>query len=167
MSNTAAPWRPPPRPAWVERLLAHGDAAGAASRLVTIESDELLASATASTGHDDFGPPSWRAHYDVLVESIARESDLHLAGRIITRTELLRSLRTRLGLAALWARDPGVLDRPVTAPVFVVGFARSGTSILHELLALEPTVRAPRTWELLQPADAAAGGDAAARETRG
>jgi hypothetical protein len=34
------------------------------------------------------------------------------------------------------------------------------------LLALEPSVRAPRTWELLQPADATAGDEAAARARR-
>src|SRR5262249_26298873 len=68
-----------------------------------------------------------------------------------------------LGLAAQWTNDPSVLERPVPAPVFVVGFARSGTSILHELLALEPSVRAPRTWELLQPADATGGDECATR----
>lgn len=156
-------WQPPPRPAWVERLLAHGVAAGGAQHLVALEPDEMIAHAVASAGRDDFGPPSWRTHYDVLLDAITRETDLHLAGRIVTRTELLRSLRTRLDLAARWADDPTVLERPVQAPVFVVGFARSGTSILHELLALEPSVRAPHTWELLQPADAAAGNEAATR----
>lgn len=159
-------WRPPPRPAWVERLIAHGDAAGGAQHLVGLDPDELVATAVASVGHDDFGLPTWRAHYDVLLDAIARESELHLAGRIVTRTEVLRSLRTRLGLAAQWTRDRGVLERPVPSPVFVVGFARSGTSILHELLALEPSVRAPHTWELLQPSDAAAGGAIAASARR-
>src|SRR5262249_1571119 len=128
-------WRPPPRPVWVDRLLAHGDAAGGASDLVGLDAGELVATAVASAGHGDFGPPRWRAHYDVLLDAVGRESDLHLAGRIVTRTEILRSLRTRLGLAELWARDPNILERSVNAPVFVVGFARSGTSILHELLA--------------------------------
>jgi hypothetical protein len=159
-------WRPPPRPAWVERLLAHGEAVGGAAHLVRLDPEELVATAVASVSHDDFGPPSWRPHYDVLLDAIERESDLHLAGRIVTKTEVLRSLRTRLGLAAEWMHDPDILERPVPAPVFVVGFARSGTSILHELLALEPGVRAPRTWELLQPADAAAGLETAARAQR-
>jgi hypothetical protein len=145
----------PPRPQWVERLIAHGDEVGAAEHLVSLDPDELVAVASVSTGLDDFGPDTWRPHYEVLLESIERESDLHLAGRVITRAEILRSLRARLLLAARWSQTPAVLDRPITAPVVVVGFARSGTSILHELLALEPTIRAPRTWELLHPAEAA------------
>lgn len=148
-------WTPPPRPLWVERLLGHGAAVGGAANLVSLEAEELLATARTSAGLDDFGPDTWRPHYDVLLRSIETEADLHLAGRIITRTELLRSLRARLGLAAIWRDDPAILDRPVVEPVFVVGTARSGTSILHELLALDPRTRAPATWELLHPAAAA------------
>jgi hypothetical protein len=48
-----------------------------------------------------------------------------------------------------------VLEEPLTEPVFVVGAARSGTSILHELLALDRQHRAPLTWEANQPAAAA------------
>jgi hypothetical protein len=166
MTDADGHWQPPARPEWVTRLLAHGDAAGGAHHLVGLDPDELVATAVASAGHDDFGPPTWRPHYDVLLDAIARESEMHLAGRILTRAEVLRSLRTRLDLAAQWSRRPDVLERPVPRPVFVVGFARSGTSILHELLALEPSVRAPRTWELLQPADAAAGGEHARRAAR-
>ena len=38
---------------------------------------------------------------------------------------------------------PHDLDEPIVAPVFVVGTGRSGTSILHELLALDPANRVP------------------------
>ena len=38
--------------------------------------------------------------------------------------------------------------------MFVVGTGRAGTSILHELLALDPAHRVPLTWELLHPGDA-------------
>jgi Sulfotransferase family len=147
-------WEPPPRPVWVERLIAHGDAVGGADRLVGLDPDELVATALDSTGLGDFGPPTWREHYDVLLKALERESDLHLAGRLITRTEVLRSLRNRLELAVLWTADPELLEHPVVGPVFVVGTARSGTSLLHELLALDPAHRAPATWELLHPAHA-------------
>ncbi len=145
-------WSPPPRPDWVERLIAQGDAVGGAGNLVGLDADELVATALESTGLGDFGPPTWREHYDVLLGALERESDLHLAGRILARTEVLRSLRNRLELARRWTDHPEVLDQPVDRPVFVVGTARSGTSLLHELLALDPRHRAPATWELLHPA---------------
>ncbi len=37
--------------------------------------------------------------------------------------------------------------------MFVVGTGRSGTSILHELLALDPANRTPATWELMFPGE--------------
>ena len=46
---------PPARPVWVERLIAHGDAVGGAEHLVGLDPDELVATAVASTGLDDFG----------------------------------------------------------------------------------------------------------------
>ena len=38
--------------------------------------------------------------------------------------------------------------------MFVVGTGRSGTSLLHELLSLDPANRVPLTWELFHPGEA-------------
>jgi hypothetical protein len=147
-------WTPPASPGWVRRLNAHGPAVGGAEHLVSLDTDDLLATAQASTGLHDFGGESWRPHFDVLVASLQSEAHLTVAGRIVARTELLRALRQRLLLADRWTADPTILDEPIDAPVFVVGTGRSGTSILHELLALDPANRTPLTWELLHPGEA-------------
>lgn len=155
-------WSPPPRPEWVERIDAHGRAVGGAGFLLSLDPDDLLAAARASTGLDDFGGDSWRPHFDVLVTALEDEARLTTVGRLLARTELLRALRQRLLLAHRWAVDPSILATPVVAPVFVVGTGRSGTSILHELLALDPANRVPLTWELLHPGEAV--GTAAERD---
>jgi hypothetical protein len=146
-------WVPPERPVWVQRLIAHGEASGVAGNLVGLDPDELIATAE-SCGLDDFGDDSWRPHYDVLLKALEEESDLHVVGRLMARTEILRSLRNRLALQDVWNHHPPILDVPVERPVFVIGMARSGTSILHELLWKDPAVRAPLTWELLHPGQA-------------
>ncbi len=151
------PWTPPERPRWVQRMNAHGDAVGGARHLVSLDPDELVATARESTGLEDFGGDDWRAHYEVLLEAIERESQLHLAGRVLTRAEVLRTLRNRLRLADLWQREPAILEAPLAPPVFVVGSPRSGTSILHELLALDPRSRAPLMWEMSHPVESLAG----------
>jgi Sulfotransferase family len=150
------PWNRPTPPSWVDGLNAHGPAVGGAEYLVSLETDDLLAAARASTGLDDFGGVTWRPHFDVLVGALRTEASLTVAGRIVARTELLRALRQRLLLAAAWADDPTILEAAIVEPVFVVGTGRSGTSILHELLALDPANRTPRTWELLHPGEALA-----------
>ncbi len=49
----------------------------------------------------------------------------------------------------LWHREPAVLREPVHAPIVVTGLGRSGTTLLHELLACDPDNRPPLLWELL------------------
>lgn len=152
-------WTPPERPAWVERLNAHGDAVGGADRLVNLDAEELLATARASTGLDDFGGEIWRGHYEAFMTSLATEPDLHLVGRLLARTDLLGTLANRLKLARLWEQQPQILDAPVEAPVFIVGAARTGTSILFELMASDPASRAPAMWEMKHPVEAVRGED--------
>ena len=147
-------WNPPAPPDWVDRLNAHGGAVGGAEHLVSLEPDLLLAAARESTGLHDFGGETWRPHFDVLVAALRGEAQLTVAGRLVARTELLRALRQRLLLARAWADDPSILDEQIIDPVFVVGTGRSGTSLLHELLSLDPGNRTPRTWELLHPGEA-------------
>jgi len=150
-------WTPPARPRWVERLNAHGTAVGGAAELVSLDPDELLTTARRATGLDDFGGDDWRPHYDVFLEALGREASLHLAGRLVARTEILRTLRNRLRLAALWKRRPEILGEEISPPVFVVGSPRSGTSILHELLALDTSNRAPIMWEMEHPVESLEG----------
>jgi hypothetical protein len=54
----------------------------------------------------------------------------------------------------------------VVAPIVVTGTGRSGTSILHELLAQDPALRAPLTWECWEPMPRTPGADDADRRIR-
>ena len=150
-------WTPPERPRWVQRLNAHAEAVGCARALVSLDREALLATARRDTGLEDFGGDAWREPYAVLLEALERESRLHLVGRLLARAEILRTLRNRLRLTDLWQHRPEILDEPPHPPVFVVGSPRSGTSILHELLALDPASRAPALWEMHHPVEALGG----------
>ena len=55
------PWTRPDPPEWLDRLNAHGAAVGGAEHLVSLDPEDLLDAARASTGLDDFGGESWRA----------------------------------------------------------------------------------------------------------
>ena len=51
---------------------------------------------------------------------------------------------------------PAASTRPspserIVAPVFIIGFPRTGTTILHDILAQDPDSRAPLTWETMFP----------------
>jgi hypothetical protein len=48
-------------------------------------------------------------------------------------------------------RYPGIADVPVHRPLLVAGFGRTGSTLLHNLLALDANARAPLLWELWTP----------------
>ncbi len=143
-------WTPPPRAPWVDKLAVTGRSLGDdGAALVPLDAPTLLATAEATTGLHDWGDDWFREPFEVLLGSLEEDARLHLPGRLRTRTELQRILQNRLRLVDLWAREPSVLAGPVEAPVFVTGLGRSGTTLLHELLSLDPDVRSPRLWELM------------------
>ena len=154
-------WQPPPRPEWAARMIEHGNALGGAQHLVSLDGEDLIRAATATTGLTDFGGEDWRQHFDIFVRALEEESNLHLVGRILARTEIVRALTNRLKLAALWSERPSILADNVEAPVFIIGSPRSGTSILHELMAQDPASRVPLMWEMNHPVEALAGEDVA------
>ena len=55
-----------------------------------------------------------------LVDAVNR-SDLHVVGRLMTREELLRCLRTRFLVGERRRRDPAIADEVIEAPVIVTG----------------------------------------------
>ncbi len=144
-------WSPKPRPEWVTELNAFGRQLGSPAALVALDEQSLLDAARAATGLDDFGDDAWREPFGILLHALEHEADLHLLGRIQARNDIVRSLVNRLQVHAELAAHPEILDEAIDAPVLVVGTGRSGTSILHELLAQDPAHRVARTWELLHP----------------
>lgn len=149
------------RPDWVRRVNAMADATGGdARRIVPMDGDAMLASSGPFAG--DFGDPQWRDRFLRLVAALDA-SPMHVLGRLMTREELLRSLGTRLLLARELAARPRIDDRPIAAPIVVTGPARSGTTILFELLALDPRLRAPLACEGLHPLPRRPAGELGAR----
>ena len=142
------------RPAWVRRINAMGDAVGGAEKLIPLDADELVRVAIESTGGlTDFGAfdGDWRTRFTSLVAALEGTAKLHALGRLMTRQELLRGLRTRLLLSRARSAAPAIADEKIEAPLVITGPPRSGTSILFELLALDPQARAPLAWEVLHP----------------
>lgn len=127
--------------------------------LVSLRPQDLRAAATDTTGLDDFGDRWWEEPFARLCASLDGEARLHFPGRLRARSELQLILQNRLRMVDLWNREPAVLLERVDGPIVVTGFGRSGTTLLHELLACDPDNRPPLLWELLHtvPYDEAAG----------
>jgi hypothetical protein len=128
--------------------------------MVSLRADDLLAAATQATGLTDFGDDWFREPLQHLCSALDDEAELHLAGRIRARAELQVILQNRMRLIELWGREPHIDEESVRGPIIVTGLGRSGTTLLHELLACDPDNRPALLWELVHTVPGAVGGTA-------
>ncbi|MEA3412774.1 MAG: sulfotransferase [Pseudomonadota bacterium] len=120
-------------------------------RLSSFDPDRLLRRARRNTGLNDFGDDALHESISRLFESYRLESRLTLIGRIAVLRDAQRLLETRLRLNAFWREHPDVGAQVIRRPIFITGLPRSGTTLLHGLLAQDPAHRVPLTWEVMFP----------------
>jgi Sulfotransferase family len=118
------------------------------------EPERLIAAACEETGYDDFGDfghEGWRPALQLLADGLVNEARLSPIGVEIAHLDIMRALKNRLGVIAWRKEHPEIATRPVTQPIVIVGQPRTGTTILYDLLAQDPGLRAPLTWEVDAP----------------
>ena len=116
-----------------------------------ISEEKLLQAAKRATGLEDFGSDEFRQPMAVLLQSLEQEAGLTTMGRLVARGDLQRLLENRLGMVELLKQHPEIEEQPIERPLFVVGPPRTGTTIFHDLLALDPANRVPLSWETAYP----------------
>jgi hypothetical protein len=115
------------------------------------DADTLAARAIDAAGADDFGEDTWREGLEHLLASFESEARLSELGAGIVEGEVVGYLTNRLQLQGWAATHPEVADVDIGAPIVIIGQARTGTTILFDLLARDPGMRAPLTWEVDHP----------------
>ncbi|MGH9032717.1 MAG: sulfotransferase family protein [Acidimicrobiia bacterium] len=112
---------------------------------------DLLETACARTGLDDFGHETFLPGLDRLVDGLSTEARLNELGRAVAPEGLLGHLANRLQIVDWHRRHPEMGEGEIAAPLFLIGMGRTGTTILHDLLGRDPRHRIPRTWEVDEP----------------
>jgi len=113
--------------------------------------ERLIATACEEGGTDDFGADGWQDGLHRLTDGLVNEARLSAIGVEIAYLDIMRALKNRLDVIAWRAQHPEIAREPITAPIFIVGQPRTGTTILYDLLAQDPDLRAPLTWEVDAP----------------
>ena len=119
---------------------------------IALNDEALLQKAAAQTGLSDFGDDSFREPFGILLRSLREEARLNTQGVILMQRTLLRLLTNRLRTEAAFAAHPEMTQTPIERPLYILGFPRTGTTLLHNLLACDPASRWLRLWEGLHPA---------------
>ncbi len=113
--------------------------------------ERLISHAQRSTGLRDWGDESFRVGLEQLTTALRQQARLSQVGRIAAYFNVLDHLCVRLRLIEYRARRPEVAAQQIKQPLFIVGLPRTGTTILHELIAQDPLFRAPASWEVARP----------------
>ncbi|HEY6132281.1 MAG TPA: sulfotransferase [Halioglobus sp.] len=144
---------PPRRPPGYIRLI--NDVGNLLERMQFAKPDlyagQLIRHAQRRTGLQDWGDESFRAGLEQLTTALQGQARLSQIGRITAYLNTLDHLCVRLRLIDYRARRPEVGDQQIKQPLFILGLPRTGTTILHELLAQDPAFRSPASWEVTRP----------------
>ncbi len=117
--------------------------------MTLLDTDVLIADARDSSGLNDFGDDTLAARVALVVDAL-NSAGLDETGSRAAALTIGGLLTSRLNFMADRARLP-LTTESITAPLFATGEPRSGTTLLHALLAEDEESRALRFWEVMYP----------------
>ena len=117
------------------------------------DADALKAMACADTGLDDFGDPARHAGLEAFIASLRAETwpGMTLEAREVAVDYIAHQLGTRLKLNADRKAYPEISQQKIERPLIIVGPPRSGSTLLHTLISLDPDNMAPEHWICREP----------------
>ncbi len=115
-----------------------------------ITSAGLVDAARSATGLSDFGDEWFMEPLEALIGFINEEAGLtSSSGGPIDR--IVYALMDRLALTALLKSRPEILDEDIQVAGAIIGLPRTGSTMLHRLLASAPRLTSPFWWETTFP----------------
>jgi hypothetical protein len=114
-----------------------------------LDATDLLHRAAVATGLHDYGDPTLPQRFSIAVDHLnSIPMDDH--GRAAAAEVCHWLLTSRLEFYADRQRHP-IADEVIDRPMFATGEPRSGTTLAHALMSVDPTSRALRFWEVMYP----------------
>ena len=110
------------------------------------DNKKILKSAMLTTGLKDFGEKDFIEPMEILTSDYRTGANLNRLGRLAAWSYLHRMLSNRLRLNA-FNKKQNTLRQKIDSPIFIVGLPRTGSTLLHEMMAMHPDLRAPLFWE--------------------
>lgn len=118
---------------------------------VDLSASAVFEDAVRRTGLANWGDQNFLSDYEALISAFEHHLNLSLLGILGTQRDFRRMLTNRLYVQEALKRNPEILDIPVTRPLFILGLPRTGTTLLHKLLAQDHRFRVPPLWQLMAP----------------
>jgi len=122
-----------------------------------IEADAIWAAARKGNLAEFEPTAEAQAALSALTESLAANVSLTPIGRFSAMDDTVRMAKTHLRIHRAYEDDPEIAATPLPATVFIIGWPRTGTTFLHQLLASDPANRTIPYWESFDPVPPAPG----------
>lgn len=117
--------------------------------MADLDASALLADAKTRTGLADWGDDTLPGRFATAVEHLSG-AGMDADGRRAAAEVCRGLLASRLEFFEDRRRYP-IADEAIVAPMFVTGEPRTGTTLMHALMAVDPNARALRFWEVMYP----------------
>ena len=119
---------------------------------VSLHLDSILSEASQRAGGiADLGVVPFVEPLERVLDALETEGRLNVIGRMIARERMIGHTTNRINYVNDRKMFPSIADEEIVRPVFIIGMPRTGTTILHDILAQDPANRAPLTWEVMFP----------------
>jgi hypothetical protein len=116
-----------------------------------LDPGEIITAAGFATGHFNVLDAGFTARLAKFTEWLNEHGNLSAEQALTARGQILQIVITRLLLEVDRKRLAAIAGERIERPIFVIGYSRTGTSLLHSLLALDPAHQGPLWWHTHQP----------------
>jgi len=114
---------------------------------VVPDRESLIAQAAGQTGLSDFGDDWFFANIDALIPSLNKQAKLSAEGIYGAQHMIVSGLVNRLRHVQLVKDNPEILDEQVNVTAVLTGLPRTGSTMLHRMLAAAPKLTGVRWYE--------------------
>ena len=114
-----------------------------------LRADEIFQRVEARSGLGGLVDEGVRRRFARLVDAFNDYGALTPANTPAALAQIERRVLERLKLESDLQRHPDIVDAKIERPIFVVGYSRTGTTVMHSLLGEDPNSRMPLFWEAL------------------
>ena len=115
--------------------------------MVVPDRDNLIEQAKTQTGLSDFGDDWFFKNIDVLIPSLNKQAKLSLEGGYGAQHMIVSGLVKRLRHVQYVKDNPEILEEQVSVTAVLTGLPRTGSTMLHRMLAAAPNLTGVRWYE--------------------
>ena len=115
-----------------------------------LDADQLMQQAIAETGLTDFGDPWFEAPLQALIGYVNRDAGL-LSPESSAGVRIQSALSDRLKLVQYFKDHPEAAEERIDLACAIIGLPRTGSTMVHRLLAAVPGFTALWWWETAFP----------------